>query len=357
MARGLAAEQTAPGRIPAAPCGVPGTDFWFIGPGAHAVGQIRLYLANPSGQAADANVEIATDAGPLQSKNDTGITVPPHGMVAQSLARFVPGSRVISLHVRTSVGQVVAAVQEITGGSGTGAWLPPAQLPVRHLVVPGLPPTAGTRQLFLAVPGIKDAHVTISAVTSRGTYEPTGGGGVDVPAGSGIEVTLPALSGIPAAIKLESSVPITATAMVSGGLTGAPGTMTAAVPPIQEQGVVPGNIDGGAEASALILSAPGDAAQVKVTVLGGGNGGPAVKVVKVKAHRSKVVGLSRPKGSGPGSLFSVVVTPLPGSGPVYAGRLIMGSQTGTAQVLLPVQSTLTTVPLPPVSNTSVSAGR
>jgi hypothetical protein len=356
MARGLAAEQTGPGRIPSASCGVPGTDSWFIGPGAHGASQIRLYLANPSGQPADANVEIATDAGPLQGKNDTGITVPPHGMVAQSLARFVPGSRVISLHVRTSVGQVVAAVQEITGGSGTGAWLPPAQLPVRHLVVPGLPATAGSRQLFLAVPGIRDAHVTISAITSRGTYQPTGGGGIDVPAGSGIVVTLPSLSGIPAAIKLESSVPITATAMVSGGLTGAPGAMTAAVPPIQEQGVVPGNIDGGAESSALVLSAPGDAAKVRVTVFGG-KGAPAAKVVKVKAHRSRAVGLSRPKGSGPGSVFSVVVTPLSGSGPVYAGRLIMGSQTGAAQALLPVQSTLTTVPLPPVSNTSVSAGR
>jgi hypothetical protein len=47
----------------------------------------------------------------------------------------------------------------------------------------------------------------------------------------------------------------------------------------------------------------------------------------------------------------VLVTPLAGSGPLYAGRVISGSGTGgIVQSLLPVASALTTVPLPRVQN-------
>lgn len=351
MARGLAAEQTFAGRIPAAPCESPRTDFWFTGPGVRAASRIQLFLANPADQAADANVEIATDAGPLQGRSDTGITVPPHGMVVQSLAGVIPGSRVVALHVRTSVGQVAAAVQEIKGAGG-GSWLPAAQMPARRVLVPGLPATSGSRQLFLAVPGERDAHVTISAVTSRGTYQPTGGGGIDVPAGSAIEVTLPSLGGIPAAIKLASNVPLTASAMITGGSASAPGLFTAASPAIEEQGVVAANLSGAGESSQLILTAPGGPVAARITEYAAGSrsAGPASKVVKVKAHKSRVVPLPHVKGSHAGSSFSVAIAPLPGSGPLYAGRLVMDSQTATAQALQPVESALTTVPLPPVSN-------
>lgn len=351
MARGLAAEQTFAGHIPAAPCESPGTDFWFTGPGVRAASRIQLFLANPADQAADANVEIATDAGPLQGRSDTGITVPPHAMVMQSLAPVIPGSRVVALHVRTSVGQVAAAVQEIKGAGG-GSWLPAAQVPARRVLVPGLPATSGSRQLFLAVPGERDAHVTISAVTSRGTYQPTGGGGIDVPAGSAIEITLPSLGGIPAAIKLASNVPLTASAMITGGSASAPGLFTAASPAIQEQGVVAANLSGAGESSQLILTAPRGPAAARITEFAAGShsASQASKVLKVKAHKSRVVPLPHPKGAQAGSSFSVVVAPLPGSGPLYAGRLVMDSQTATAQALQPVESALTRVPLPPVSN-------
>ena len=83
---------------------------------------------NAGSQVADVAVDIATDAGPLQETTDTGISVPPHGMIVQSLARPLRNSRAISLHVRTSIGQVAAAVQEATGG-GPGTWLPPPRCP------------------------------------------------------------------------------------------------------------------------------------------------------------------------------------------------------------------------------------
>lgn len=352
MARGLAVEQTSPGGIPTAACTGPGTDFWFTGPGHRGAGQIRLYLMNPASQAADVSVEIATDAGPLQGGIDAGIAVPPHSMVMQSLAAVVPGSQVVSLHVRTSIGQVVAGVRDTAGAAGGGGgWLPPAQEPATHLVIPGLPATPGSRRLFLAVPGEHDAHVTIAAVTSRGTYEPTGGGGIDVPGGSAIAVALPSLAGIPAALKLVSSEPVTASLMVPGGQAGSRGAFTAAAPPLQEQGVLAANLSGWAGSSALVLSAPKGKAMVRVTELAG-TSGPA-QTVTVKAGRSRLVQLRAGAAARHGTAFSVLITPLPGSGPVYAGRVIQATGSGTVEALMPVASALTTVPLPPARAASI----
>ena len=115
LAQGLDVEQTAGTDLPTAACSSPGTDFWFAGPGQRTAGRIQVYLMNASSQAADANVDIFTDAGPLQDTTDNGITVPPHGMIVQSLAPVLRNSRSLALHVRTSVGQVAAAVQESTG--------------------------------------------------------------------------------------------------------------------------------------------------------------------------------------------------------------------------------------------------
>ena len=91
---------------------------------------------------------------------------------------------------------------------------------------------------------MKDANVTVSAVTSRGTYEPTGAGGIDIPGGSAAEVQPPSLAGVPAAIKLTASAPVAATIMIPGGTNGSPGTFTAAAPPIEEQGVIADNLTG-----------------------------------------------------------------------------------------------------------------
>jgi len=63
-------------------------------------------------------------------------------------------------------------------------------------------------------------------------------------------------------------------------------------------------------------------------------------------------------GAPRGTPFAVVISPLPGSGPVYAGRVITGSGTGGAlQAMLPVASAPTTVLLPPVRSAAVTAVR
>ena len=143
MAQGLEAEQTAAGGVVTASCGSPGTDFWFAVPGQQSAGTISLALMNVDGQASAVNVDIFTDTGPLQTGVDTGINVPPHAMVVQSLAGLVHGSRAVALHVRTSVGRVVAALREAAHPTDAGQWLPPAQSPSTRLVIPGMPAVEG----------------------------------------------------------------------------------------------------------------------------------------------------------------------------------------------------------------------
>jgi hypothetical protein len=355
LAQGLDVEQTTGTNVPTAACSSPGTDFWFVGPGQRTAGRIQVYLMNPSNQAADAGVDIFTDAGPLQETADNGITVPPHGMIVQSLAPVLRNSRSLTLQVRTSVGQVAAAVQESTG-AGEGAWLPPAQAPATHLVIPGLPAAAGSRELYLAVPGVKDANVQVSAVTSRGTYEPTGASGIDVPGGSATEISLPSLAGIPAAIKLTSSAPVTASVMIPGGNNGSPGFFTAAAPALEEQGVIADNVTGPGRVSALVLSAPRATARVSVAQISSAGSARRTQTVQVSSGKSVVVTLQPVPGAPRGMPFAVVISPLPGSGPVYAGRVISaGGAGGTLQAMLPVASSLTTVPLPPVHNADLAA--
>jgi Family of unknown function (DUF5719) len=355
MARGLEVEQVAANGIPSARCESPGTDFWFVGPGQQGLARIQLYLVNAGRQAADANVEAFTDAGPLQSSPDTGITVAPHSMIVQSLATELRGSRAVVLHVRTSVGQVVAAVEESTRNGASGAWLPVAQEPAPTVVLPGLPAVAGTRQLFVAVPGSRDAHLRLTAVTSRGSYPPTGSTGLDIPGGSAAAIALPSLSGVPAALKLSANVPITASVMVAGGAPGAPGVFTAAALPLQEQGVIAYDKAGGGTASQLVLSAPGRAVTARITMIGPTGPAGAPQTVQIGAGHSLLTQVGKGGGANRKSAFSVMITPLAGSGQLYAGRVIIGSGAGgKLQSMLPVSSALTMVPLPHVQDTFIT---
>ena len=359
MARGLEAEQVSDGGRAAARCAGPGTDFWFAGPGIFTAKHIQVFLMNVSGQPADVTVQGFTDAGPLQTNIDTGVAVAPHSMVSQSLDKMLHGTRMVALQVRTSIGQVVAAVRETRSGHA-GAWLPPLAAPATRIVIPGMPAAAGTRQLFLAVPGTSDAHITLNAITAKGSYRPTGGGGLDIPGGSVAQVSLTSLSGIYGALVVSSTVPVTASLMVPGGQQGSPGAFTAAAPAIQQQGVAAASVTGNGAASSLVLSAPWRGARVRLTEIGTGGGqGRAAqgKVLVIRAHRSLVQQLRTPDGSRRGSAFALIVTPLPGSGPVYAGRVITTSGRGGAvESILPVPSALTMVPLPPVQGTLVMRG-
>jgi hypothetical protein len=358
MAQGLAVEQTGPGGLVTAQCGSPGTSFWFVGPGQAATADIELYLMNTDSQAADVEVTAITDVtkgGPILGNADNGITVPPHSMVTQSLGGLLQSSKVVALNVSSSVGRVVAAVRESKSGANDGSWLPATQAPARHLVIPGLPSSSGTRELYIAVPGTATAQVKITAVTPRGSYQPTGGAGIDLLGGSAAAIPLPALGGVAGAVRISASIPVAATMVVSGGPPGAAGALAVATGPVQQQGVLSDSPAGSAGSTDLVLSAPGKAASVRITV--GTASAPASSqagtVVQVKAGGTMVVPVKAPAGHRIDAVM-IVVTPLAGSGPVYAGQVI--SYRGVVRSILPVASSLTWISLPAVpSSLSVVA--
>ncbi len=349
MAQGLAVEQAGPGGLVTQQCGSPGTDLWFVGPGQVPATDIELYLMNSGSEAADAAVSFLTDGtkgAPLLGNADNGIQVPPHGMVVQSLGKLLASSKMIALNVSTSVGEVAAAVRETSSASDEGAWLPATQAPARTLVIPGMPATSGSRELYIAVPGSATARVKITAVTSSGSYQPTGGTGIGLIGDSISEIPLPSLDGIAGAIKISANVPVTASLLVPGGPAGAQGVLAAAGGPVEEQGVAADNPAKGTGTVQLVLSAPGKSAAVRVTEATSAvaAAGQAGQIVQVKAGSSVLVPVKPP--SGKASPFAIVVTPLPDSGPVYAARLIMTG--GVVRAILPVPSSLTSVRLLPV---------
>ncbi len=352
MARALEAEVAQSSGLASVRCGEPGSDIWFVGPGQqNGAAQIQLDLMNIDSLAASVDVSVITDAGQAQAGNDSGITVPPHQTVTESLSSMASGSSVVAIEVHTSIGRVAADVSE---GSSRGAtsWLPSAAAPSTELVVPGVPPSGSAAGLFLAVPGTSSAKVNVLAITPQGHYRPFGFQTVDLPGESASYAALTPLGGTSAALEVTSNVPVVAGVQVPGSGAGA---FTVATAPISEQAVVAGNTTGSGLAASVVLSAPAGGARVRLTEIAQastgnratGDGVTGSQVVSVRAGHTLVASVTAPRGARRGSPFAVVITPLAGSGPVYAARVETQGQDLIVSIL-PAASALTTISLPPV---------
>ena len=350
MAPAMEAEEAESSGLSSVRCAEPGSDIWFIGPGQqNGAAQIQLDLMNIDSLAASVDVSVITEAGPVQADGDAGITVPPHETVTESLSSLGANAKVVAVEVRTSIGRVAADVWE-SSASGS-AWLPSTTPPSTTVVIPGVPPSGSSAGLFIAVPGIVSARVSVLAVTPQGFYRPFGTQTVDLPGNSAIYVALAPLGGTASALELTASVPVTAAVLVPGSGLGAFAVATA---PISEQAVVAGNTTGSGPSATIALSAPAGAASVRLTEIAlaasGRAAGPVPSVsqiVSVRARHTLVVPVAAPKGSKSGSPFAAVITPLPGSGPLYAARVEMQGQS-TVVSIIPAISALTTINLPPV---------
>lgn len=352
MAQGAEAEIAESSGLGSVRCGEPGSDMWFVGPGQQdGGGQIQLDLMNVDSLAATVNLSIITDAGAVQSGTTTGITVAPHQLVTQSLSAQANGASVVAIEVRTSVGRIAADVSE-SSAHGAASWVPRTAPPSTRLVIPGVPPSGTSASLFLVVPGSSNARVNVVAITSQGRYQPFGAQSIDLPGQSATDVQLSPLGGAAAALLITSNVPVTADVLVPG--TGL-GAFTAAVPPITEQAVIAGNTTSGFSAS-MVLSAP--AAAVRLHLTESAQGAPGTgQLVTIPAGRTVVVSVKAPRAPGHEHAvpFTIVITPQPGSGPVYAARIETQGQ-NTPVSIMPAESALTTAALPPVrdSYTAVS---
>jgi hypothetical protein len=104
----------------------------------------------------------------------------------------------------------------------------------------------------------------------------------------------------------------------------------------------------------IVLSAPAKAASVRISQAAPGTPltGQPGKVVKIAARSATKVKLKLAKHASTAALTAIVVTPLPGSGPVYAARLALAG--GTVVTVLPVNSSPTRIDLPNVQQSMLS---
>jgi Family of unknown function (DUF5719) len=344
MAQALEAEEATGAGLASVRCGEPGSDIWFVGPGQQGgAAQIQLDLMNVDALPASVDVSVITDAGAVQGGGETGITVPPRETVTESLSSTAAGSTVAAIEVRTTIGRVAADVSESSPHGGTASWLPSTTAPSTQLVIPGVPSSGSTAGLYIVVPGSANARVSVVAVTAQGHYHPFGTQTVDLPADSASYVPLTALGGT-AALELTANVPVTAAVLVPGSGLGA---FTAATAPITEQAVVAGNTIGSGLSAAIVLSAPAGAARVRLTETAATAGASSSQVVTVPGGHTLTVPATLPRGTKHGSAFAIVITPLAGSGPLYAARVETQGQ-NTVVSIIPAISALTTITLPAV---------
>jgi hypothetical protein len=348
MAQSMEAELAQTSGLARLRCGEPGSDLWFLGPGqANGGSQVQVDLMNIDSLAASVDVSVITDAGQSEAGNDNGITVPPHQTVTQSLSAVARESSVLAVEVHTSIGRVAAAVSE-GPPHGTPSWLPGTAAPSTRLLIPGVPPSGSAAGLFIADPGSTTAKVTVTAITPQGNIRPFGSQSVDLPGQSASYTALTPLGGSTAALQITSNVPVVAGVLVPGSGAGA---LTAATAPISEQAVIAGNTSDGGLAASVVLTAPAAAARVRLTEIAPASRGSGsvtgTQVVPVKAGRTLVQQVKAPRGAKHGSAFAVVITPLAGSGPVYAARVETQGENSVVSII-PAASALTTISLRPV---------
>ncbi len=347
MAEGFEAEQADSTGMGLVSCSHPSSDMWFVGSGEP---DVWLYLTNSGTAQASVDVTILTDTG-QQSGLADAITVAPNQVIAENVSPYVHGAQAVALHVQTSTGQNAASVWEGTG-PGSGAWLPQAAAPSTTVVIPGLTVASSSARLFVTVPGAADAKLKVVAYTPAGAHTQFDSTTTPVQASAAATtpVTLSSLGASAAGLELTSNVPIVAGVLVPGAGIG---SFTASAAPVIGQGVVAGNPASRGLTIGLLLTAPGRAATASVSVIasdGTVTSPAALQDVAIAARHTLAVAVPRPTGR---QSFAIVLTPGPGSGPLYAARVVTSGTGGLSAAvtsLLPVQSALTEITLPPVQN-------
>jgi hypothetical protein len=253
----------------------------------------------------------------------------------QTMDKMVRGAKAIAFHVTTSTGRVVAAVRVTNSTTREGTWMSPTETPATTQVLTGMPASPGARELYVTVPGGTAAQVKVTVVTQRGSYQPTGGS-EPLLGHQTTGLSIPSLSNLTGSIEVTANVPIAAMLAMPGGPSGAPGSFIVGSDPIVGQGVVAANTSGKVGTSELVLSAPGAAASVSVALAAPGAAltGLNGQVVNIKAKSAVQVKLTLPKHAPKDPLIAIVVTPLSGSGPVYAARVAVIRD--SVQTVLPV---------------------
>ncbi len=302
-----------------ASCVAPGTDFWFPGVSTAGNRQDYVHLTNPDSSQAVVDLELYGENGRLEAPSGESINIPPHSTKPVLLSTLVSKPTInVTLHAAVRSGRIGASVQAVDANIGSD-WLPAAAPPGTRAVLPGIPKDATSVRLVAYATGSGDADLKIQLSNPSGSLTPAGHEKVSVKSRMTSAIDLGDLTkGEPGSLVLtpqgSGSAPFVAALRVTRGKGDQ--QETAFIPasaPIESRGTV---ADNRSEGSTLSLTAPDEAATVRVT---SSAGSPASREVTVKAGTTLALDPPRPDGA-KGS-YAVTVERLDG-GPVYASRLL-----------------------------------
>jgi hypothetical protein len=309
-------------------CTAPDTEFWFPGASTADDRTDYVHLTNPDDSAAVVDIELYGKDGTLKSTLGEGITVQPHSSDAVLLNTLTGDTQAnLTVHVTVRSGRVGAAVQALDDKIG-GDWLAASTDPAGSLVLPGIPKDATAVRLVAFVPGGTDADLKVRLASPTGLITPAGNETLHVKSGMTATADLGDLTrGEAGSLVLTptgTSVPVVAALQVVRGK----GTKqeTAFIPATSPVGTRATVADNTSKASTLALTAPGGAAEVKVTASAGSEGGEAVtKTFTIKGGTTQ--NIEAPVPSGLKGTYALTVEPVSG-GSVYASRMLTASENG-----------------------------
>ncbi|MFC5805592.1 DUF5719 family protein, partial [Streptomyces formicae] len=197
--------------------------------------------------------------------------------------------------------------------------------------LPGIPADATSVRLVAYAPGDDDADLKLRLSTPSGTITPAAAESLRVKSGMTAALDLKDVTkGEVGSLLLSpaeggKATPVVAALEVTRG-TGAKQELAfiPATAPVTERATA---ADNRAKGSVLSLTAPGAAAEVKVTASAGTEGGePVVKTFEVKGGTTLAV-TSPPVPAGLKGSYALTVEPVSG-GPVHASRTLLLPQDG-----------------------------
>ncbi|MGW8064537.1 DUF5719 family protein [Streptomyces ziwulingensis] len=311
-------------------CTAPDTEFWFPGAATVTDRTDYLHLTNPDDSAAVVDIELYGKDGALKTTVADGVTVPPHAGESLLLSTLSDVRETdLTVHVGVRSGRVGAAVQALDDKTG-GDWLTAAAAPAGDLVLPGIPKDATAVRLVLFTPGGTDADLKVRLASPSGLITPAGNETVRVKAGMTTGVDLgEATRGEAGSLVLTPTgraVPVVAAVRVVRGKGGE--QESAFIPATGPVGARATSADNRARSTTLSLTAPGEAAQVRVTASAGTEGGTAAtETYTIKGGTTQDV--AAPVPAGLEGTYALTVETVSG-GPVYASRTLTGQDDDVA---------------------------
>ncbi len=203
------------GSLAVTPCAAPRARWWFTGAGATVDHQSELVLTNVDPGPAVVDVTAIGPDGAIDTLGTRGLTIAPGESLTLPMVDVAPQSDELAVRVDASRGRVVAGMADSYAPDEADRsaieWIP-AQVEASRLVrLGGAPAKADSRTLLVANPSRFEALVAVEISAKSGAFAPTGSSELRVPPDSVVAVDLgDSIPAEPSAVRLRSSVPITA---------------------------------------------------------------------------------------------------------------------------------------------------